>query len=94
MSSSSPGLVNRRADPRPTDITGRVAMPRRRHVIVVGLGQIGFRLCAVSIAAIPTVLIMARTEKAVTQPWAWSAAVFGPTVTVTFSVAARCTKGR
>jgi Trk K+ transport system NAD-binding subunit len=39
------GLVNRLTDPRLTGITGRAAVPRRRHVIVIGLGQIGFRLC-------------------------------------------------
>jgi hypothetical protein len=39
------GLVNRLLDPRLTGILGRSAVPRRDHVIVVGLGQVGLRLC-------------------------------------------------
>lgn len=39
------GLVNRLLDPRLTGIAGRSAVPRRDHVVVVGLGQAGFRLC-------------------------------------------------
>ena len=39
------GLVNRLLDPRLTGILGRAAVPRRDHVVVVGLGQVGFRLC-------------------------------------------------
>lgn len=39
------GLVNRLLDPRLTGIVGRSAVPRRDHVIVVGLGPVGFRLC-------------------------------------------------
>lgn len=39
------GLVNRLLDPRLTGIRGRTAVPRRDHVIVVGLGQVGLRLC-------------------------------------------------
>ncbi len=39
------GLVNRLLDPRLTGIVGRSAVPRHDHVIVVGLGQVGFRLC-------------------------------------------------
>lgn len=39
------GLVNRLLDPRLTGIVGRSAVPRRDHVIVVGLGQVGHRLC-------------------------------------------------
>ena len=39
------GLVNRLLDPRLTGITGRSAVPRRDHVVVVGLGQVGLRLC-------------------------------------------------
>lgn len=38
------GLVNRLLDPRLTGIVGRKAVPRRDHVVVVGLGQVGFRL--------------------------------------------------
>jgi voltage-gated potassium channel Kch len=40
------GLVNRLLDRRLTGIVGRSAVPRRDHVVVVGLGQIGLRLCA------------------------------------------------
>jgi hypothetical protein len=39
------GLVNRLLDPRLTGIVGRSAVPRHDHVVVVGLGQVGFRLC-------------------------------------------------
>ncbi len=39
------GLVNRLLDPRLTGILGRSAVPRRGHVVVVGLGQVGLRLC-------------------------------------------------
>ena len=39
------GIVNRLLDPRLTGVGGRSAVPRRDHVVVVGLGQVGFRLC-------------------------------------------------
>ena len=39
------GLVNRMIDRRLTGLTGRRAVPRRDHVVVVGLGQVGLRLC-------------------------------------------------
>jgi len=39
------GLVNWLLDPRLTGIASRSAVPRRDHVIVVGLGQVGLRLC-------------------------------------------------
>jgi hypothetical protein len=39
------GLVNRLLDPRLTGIVGRRAIPRSDHVVVVGLGQVGLRLC-------------------------------------------------
>lgn len=39
------GLVNRLIDPRLTGIVGRAAVPRRDHVLVVGLGQAGLRIC-------------------------------------------------
>ena len=39
------GLVNRLMDRRLVGIFGRRAMPRRDHVVVVGLGQVGLRLC-------------------------------------------------
>lgn len=39
------GIVNRLLDPRLTGIAGRSAVPRRDHVVIVGLGQVGFRLC-------------------------------------------------
>ncbi|HYF25349.1 MAG TPA: NAD-binding protein [Baekduia sp.] len=40
------GLVERLLDARLTGIVGRSAVPRRGHVIVVGLGQVGLRLCS------------------------------------------------
>jgi len=39
------GLVNRLIDRKLTGIFGRRAVPRRDHVVVVGLGQVGLRLC-------------------------------------------------
>ena len=41
------GLVNRVVDRRLTGLVGRNAVPRRDHVVVVGLGQVGLRLCLV-----------------------------------------------
>jgi Trk K+ transport system NAD-binding subunit len=39
------GLVNRVIDRRLTGLVGRRAVPRRDHVVVVGMGQVGLRLC-------------------------------------------------
>ncbi|MEA2195499.1 MAG: hypothetical protein QOG42_1933 [Solirubrobacteraceae bacterium] len=39
------GLINRLMGPRRVAILGRRTMPRRDHVVVVGLGQVGLRLC-------------------------------------------------
>ena len=39
------GLINRLVDTRLTGLVGRRAVPRRDHVVVVGLGQVGLRLC-------------------------------------------------
>jgi len=39
------GLINRFVDTRLTGLIGRRAVPRRNHVVVVGLGQVGLRLC-------------------------------------------------
>jgi Trk K+ transport system NAD-binding subunit len=39
------GIVNRLIDRRLTGLWGRRAVPRRDHVIVVGMGQVGLRLC-------------------------------------------------
>ncbi len=39
------GLVNRLLDRRLTAIVGRSAVPRRDHMVIVGLGQVGLRLC-------------------------------------------------
>jgi Trk K+ transport system NAD-binding subunit len=39
------GLINRLMGPRLVAIVGRRTMPRRNHVVVVGLGQVGLRLC-------------------------------------------------
>ena len=39
------GLVNRLLDRRLTGIFGPAAVPRHEHVVVVGLGQVGLRLC-------------------------------------------------
>lgn len=39
------GIINRLLDRRLTGIVGRRAIPRSGHVVVVGLGQVGLRLC-------------------------------------------------
>ena len=39
------GIVNRLIGRRLTGLIGRRAVPRRDHVIVVGMGQVGLRLC-------------------------------------------------
>jgi voltage-gated potassium channel Kch len=41
------GLVNRLLGRRLIGIVGRRTLPRRDHVIVVGLGQVGLRLCLI-----------------------------------------------
>lgn len=40
------GLVDRMLEPRFTTLFGARSAPRRDHVIVVGMGQVGIRLCA------------------------------------------------
>ncbi len=39
------GIVNRLIDTRLTGWAGRRSVPRRNHVVVVGLGKVGLRLC-------------------------------------------------
>lgn len=39
------GLIQWLLDPRLTGIVGRKVVPRRDHVIVIGMGQVGLRLC-------------------------------------------------
>ena len=52
------GIVNRLIDRRLTGLWGRRAVPRRDHVIVVGMGQVGLRLalllrdCGVAVVAV------------------------------------------
>jgi hypothetical protein len=41
------GLVNRLIDRRLTGVVGSRSVPRRGHVVVIGLGQVGLRLCLV-----------------------------------------------
>jgi len=41
------GIVNRLLDHRLTGIFGKRSIPRTDHVVVVGLGQVGLRLCLV-----------------------------------------------
>jgi Trk K+ transport system NAD-binding subunit len=45
------GLVNRLIDRRLTAWVGRRAVPREHHVVVVGLGKVGLRLCQLLRAA-------------------------------------------
>ena len=39
------GLINRLVDASLTGLAGKRSVPRRDHVVVVGLGQVGLRLC-------------------------------------------------
>ena len=54
------GLIPRIVDSRLTGLIGRRAVPRMDHVVVVGLGQVGLRLClllrecGVSVVAVDT----------------------------------------
>lgn len=57
------GLVDWLLDPRRTGIAGRSAVPRRDHVIVVGLGQVGLRLCGLLLElGIPVVAVEQNAE--------------------------------
>ncbi|MDQ3849945.1 MAG: NAD-binding protein, partial [Actinomycetota bacterium] len=56
------GLVNRVIDRRLTGLVGRRAGPRRDHVVVVGLGQVGLRLCLVLRACGIPVIAVERDE--------------------------------
>ncbi|WP_051222289.1 potassium channel family protein [Conexibacter woesei] len=47
VAAATAGLVNRLLGRRLTAIAGRRSLPRRDHVIVVGLGQVGLRLCLI-----------------------------------------------
>lgn len=52
------GLVNRLLDDRLTALVGRRTAPRRDHVIVVGLGHVGLRLCrALRAAGVPVIAV-------------------------------------
>jgi hypothetical protein len=52
------GLVNRVISRRLTGLAGRRAVPRRDHVVVVGLGQVGLRLCvALRMCGFPVVAV-------------------------------------
>jgi hypothetical protein len=54
------GLIERLTSTRLTGLVGRRAVPRRDHVVVVGLGQVGLRLCVylrecgISVVAVDT----------------------------------------
>ena len=56
------GLVNRVIGRSLTGIVGRRAGPRRDHVVVVGLGQVGLRLCLLLRACEVPVIAIERDE--------------------------------
>ena len=57
------GLVNRVVERRLTGLFGHRAVPRRDHVVVVGLGQVGMRLCLLLRACrIPLVAVEADED--------------------------------
>lgn len=52
------GLVNRLLDRRLTGVFGRSSVPRSGHVVVVGLGQVGLRLCELlQVLGVPVVAV-------------------------------------
>ncbi len=57
------GLVNRVIDRRLTGLAGRRAVPRRDHVVVIGLGQVGLRLCLTLRACGIPVVAVERDEE-------------------------------
>ncbi len=57
------GLVNRVIGRRLTGVVGRRAGPRRDHVVVVGLGQVGLRLCMLLRACEIPVIGLERDEE-------------------------------
>ena len=57
------GLVNRVVERRLTGLIGKRAVPRRDHVVVVGLGEVGMRLCVVlRSCGVPVVAIEKEKE--------------------------------
>jgi hypothetical protein len=57
-------LVRRLAGPRLTTIWGARACPARRHIVVVGLGQVGFRLAQILQARGYSVITVERNRDA------------------------------
>jgi len=68
------GLVNRLLDRRLTGIVGKRTLPRTDHVIVVGLGQVGVRLCTTLKAAGTPVVAVERNPDV---PNLWLARTLG-----------------
>jgi voltage-gated potassium channel Kch/methylmalonyl-CoA mutase cobalamin-binding subunit len=57
------GLIERLLDRRLVSILGPRAMPRKDHVIVVGLGQVGLRLCMMlRVLGVPVVAVERDTD--------------------------------
>ena len=73
------GLVNRVIDRRLTGLFGRRAVPRRDHVVVVGLGQVGLRLCLL-LRALRGPRGGGRAATRRPRTWAWRASSGLPVV--------------
>ncbi len=58
------GLVDRVTDRRLTGMLGRRKVPRRDHVVVVGLGEVGLRLCTMLRACNVPVVAVERDQDA------------------------------
>jgi hypothetical protein len=56
------GLVDRVTDRRLTGLFGKRKVPRRDHVVVIGLGQVGLRLCTMLRACDVPVVAVERDE--------------------------------
>ena len=64
------GLIDRLLEPRLLGLVGPMTAPRRDHVIVVGMGQLGVRLCAQLIALNVPVVGVERDRSAPFLPLA------------------------
>lgn len=62
------GMVERMLSPRLVGVLGRRTLPRAGHVIVVGMGQVGFRLCSeLRRLGVPVVAVERKSDAAGVQ---------------------------
>ena len=63
------GLVNRVVERRLTGLIGKRAVPRRDHVVVVGLGEVGMRLCVLLRSCGVPVVAIEMEKRAPISAW-------------------------